>query len=542
MANKAYQLFRVLGLVCHVVDGRALSLVSDARHMVGYDVVKPFEHVDGSACCLDFSVDAAELDSCKRICFESDGCGSFLFTSADRQCYLISQESNFEPVSSPSGCERRCVEQEACEAFVFQSSSHLCFLVRFDGSDATETILTASVRPASDRIFGLVRDGAEGSIQAAISRSLLRAGNQSTAAELPSESLAAKDIVPVDAAASRGDTYASILGSAMAGASLASFVALLALLVKAGCASPRPRLLEVDVPQISSNPSLPDTEVSTPVVTAEATPQRRHTASIPVLIRATTPPRDASAALVAQVTSDTPQARVSSPAASKDASLAVAEVGHGAIAPSVPPAPSDSCASVTEIVQGISPPKATYKWRVREMASVPVERRVSVAGPTNYPVAGEASPFARSTPQKVLIRELVEDTGDPGEAVGAEAAEKPVQEVSESKSIWVPEVVLMARLVLGVFLLGVLTLDLKTIGTIAFALLCLSSMWPAAKTHRSNSESCFEDVVVGRTDAGCQSDHMQVLEGRNEESKQESQSPRLKRHLPPELQVMQGGG
>ena len=54
-------------------------------HMAGDEAGNPveFEHVAGSACCLDHAFDADGVDACKSYCAERQECGSFLFAPGE---------------------------------------------------------------------------------------------------------------------------------------------------------------------------------------------------------------------------------------------------------------------------------------------------------------------------------------------------------------------------------------------------------------------------------------------------------------------------
>lgn len=53
-------------------------------------------------------------------------------------------------------CECRCEKQHECNAFVFSPSTKLCFLIRIDLGNGTD-LQNCSRKPATDRVFGLVR-------------------------------------------------------------------------------------------------------------------------------------------------------------------------------------------------------------------------------------------------------------------------------------------------------------------------------------------------------------------------------------------------
>lgn len=112
----------------------------------------------------------------------------------------------------------------------------------------------------------------------------------------------------------------------------------------------------------------------------------------------------------------------------------------------------------------------------REML-VPVRRSVDYAGPTNYPVAGQASPHARGTPQKLLIRELV-DASDT--AVVADQIPEEEELAGLQQSVWgmINIGVLEIGLMLGMLLLGALRTDSKM--SMLFTSVALTLVWAVA--------------------------------------------------------------
>mmetsp|Transcript_41065 Transcript_41065/g.81048 ORF Transcript_41065/g.81048 Transcript_41065/m.81048 type:complete len:449 (+) Transcript_41065:34-1380(+) len=127
------------------------------QYTVGYEAAGHFKHVSGSACCVQppFKVDSP--GACRQTCLSLVNCGAFIFSPATSDCYHADQEANLSPVDGPDACERRCRGQADCEAFVFAPSTQLCYLVQFT-QDSLGLEWNVSVRPAEDRIFGLVRD------------------------------------------------------------------------------------------------------------------------------------------------------------------------------------------------------------------------------------------------------------------------------------------------------------------------------------------------------------------------------------------------
>jgi len=127
------------------------------QYTVGVEAAGDFKHVSGSACCVmpPFEVDGPE--TCRQTCLSIANCGSFLFAPATSDCYHAPHEADLSPVDGPDACERRCRGKADCDAFVFAPSTHLCFLVRFT-QDSVGMAWNVSVRPAEDRVFGLVRD------------------------------------------------------------------------------------------------------------------------------------------------------------------------------------------------------------------------------------------------------------------------------------------------------------------------------------------------------------------------------------------------
>lgn len=381
---------------CLFIEAASVALVTEVRHLVGYDAGNPFEHVAGSACCLDSSIEVADIKTCKLHCHQEKTCGSYLFAANERQCFLISEDSNFHPSDGPHGCERRCVAQELCEAFVFSPSSRLCFLIRFVAGGSTGEALEPSVRPNSDRVFGLVRDDSMGSLQASISRSLLRtrenrqfrlqelAEKHRNSATPEAASLAESNAVHTDARERQLHGFSAQLLIALLVTAGVLLLGLLALYRTAW----RQREPALSVPRIQST-----------VRSSEAA--------------------DPSASPVCKSWQDDAAEGASASTAPTE-SMAMEEEGANA-ALATTPSSKDSTSiseSITPLVtiektQGasfgetLSPPKGSFKlgglcvWREREML-VPVRRSVEFAGPTNYPVAGQVSSHVRSRPQQLV--------------------------------------------------------------------------------------------------------------------------------------------
>merc|ERR1719198_1823762 len=94
------------------------------RHLPDHEAGGRYSHVSGSACCH--------------------------------------RDADPRPISSPDACEWRCREREVCDAFVFAPSAGLCFLIRYQADSPREAV------PATDRIFGLVREGPAASFETAL--------------------------------------------------------------------------------------------------------------------------------------------------------------------------------------------------------------------------------------------------------------------------------------------------------------------------------------------------------------------------------------
>lgn len=523
-------------LVLHVggvlANSHSLSLISNVTHMHGYEADSPFEHVNGSACCLDFAIQVDAPETCKSLCMEREACGSFIFAPDESQCYLISQESNFDPVDSPRSCERRCAKREACEAFVFTPSSRLCFLIRFEGNG---TALKALVKPASDRIFGLVRERSTGKLQIVDGGSNGSAPVPNTdASETHSTSFKVTEIPLTHAVgnvenpvhqlqdsktilrkhekqkernsraqmsritgmeasyvqgtvAGADGSDASISGSTVLPAFLGVLIAwvavaaLVSLLVRAGFAIPLP---DTFLQLVGSNahrrsklgsPTLPAPSVRRPV------PAAAGEASL-------VDPKDTkekAAENEAMPTSPVSKAEKHSPVSAEKTAAPIAKNTLGLSLP-VAKASSQKLNSEAGDVAGsdgqphddsvsvVTPRmavKADFTWRDKETL-VPVRHRcVDVAGPTNYPVFGETSSHARAAPVELKMKEVVDAEGSADSEEDSDARdEEQVELTPRTLHSWLPEIVLLVCATL----LGVLRFEARAFVTIAFASLCVA--------------------------------------------------------------------
>lgn len=503
-----------------VVNAVSLSLLSDVNHLVGYDANHPFEHVEGSACCLESSMEVDDVENCKQHCLQTEGCGSFLFASSEGQCYLISQESNFQPVDNPDSCKRRCVEQEACHAFVFTPSNHLCFLVRFTGQTHNGTADAASVQRAEDRIFGLVRDFPTGSIQAAISSSVLRAsatdsrvsgsitnmlGSASIAAEPHSISVgvAAGPQSTTTVGTRRHDRWGQTilhgqLGSVLVGIVCVAFSMVLGLLGRAAFATSALRLLAPPSPKPQGSDVTRGKHTNSLVVAISVPTAMDSLQLLPAPVNATNieqcnadsregahfPPATVKCVAECWPLTPPPSRETASSEESSPPPVVAAKMSmfmNSKIREDISP-PKVAAVKLTRLSGDVfsTPCKATMDWRQREML-VPERRSVDFAGPTNYPVPGEASPHARSMSRKLSLREVVEHKSSGEESVSmmptpacdsenhdpADAINKEPDAIS----VGGPEV----GLSLATLLLGVLTLERKTMAVTMLVLLCIGT-------------------------------------------------------------------
>lgn len=517
-------MFGLLQAGSSVVDEHTISLLSNVSHLAGYEATSPFEHVEGSACCLDAAVHANGMEACKNHCVQQQGCGSFLFSRDEGQCYLISEHSNFQPADGPQACEQRCGEQKACEAFVFTPSTQLCFLVRF--AEEVSTPHKASIRPADDRIFGLVRDTPSGSIQAAISRSLLRHE------EADGERAFISTIYPLAAAkshtgnvsncssaagAQNGDMSVQGLPMNTSWQSTVQTLSNLSVVAQSLTIDPNdisPRFLHkrlvsvlaafllaalaavarfpmrgrvIILAQLRRDCSVGCTDDSTrvgqslrPTSGAVAcdvgSPSSKGEILQPLSPQVSTAPPspeavDSETEKASQASEDSPN-----PESIRQRCAASQDDLFG------PGASSETC---RESPQVVTMPKADFTWRERQEL-VPERRKVGFVGATNYPVTGEVSPHARAAPPKLLLRELVELA----EAVSTEESFDKAQDrasLDESAAdscatfgAWLLE----CALVLSALLFGALVLEPKTFNVAALGLCAalplrsrLATMW-----------------------------------------------------------------
>jgi len=517
-------------------NAQSLALVANVTHMVGYEAEQPFEHVNGSACCLDVSIEVGSLEACRSHCVKDGECGSFLFNAAERQCFLISQLSNFQPVDGPRGCERRCVEQKECEAFVFQPSNKLCFLIQFTVPEFGGAARSASIGSAQDRIFGLVRDCQSGGIQAEISRSLLGdGGHNDSVARVASEVVSGEEESPSTAmngssmplglevashAGSNGDgagCWDACLGSVLAAIALVAFASFVGVMGRAMCVIPRPRLPEV--PVISLSPTKPiqlarngrssvlekgvkaegamakstsptakatTSNKETTIVAAAAVGAPLHKERPPCLRSEQTVPSSSSRTLAASTSS----ASTATTKILKTVVPASSDTERGRVASAVKVSTSACSEGVMRMLSQAVPPAKAF---------VPVRRRVDFAGPTNYPVAGETSPHARSTSLHMLREATDEEENsarvDAGIAPDNSLDEESTANVSDAVFVGIPEVVLM----LGALLLSLLNFDHRTVAVIAFT--ATVALYLAARGVRpltTRASACQDEI--GATD------------------------------------------
>jgi hypothetical protein len=523
MAHQLVLTFLVLNVACFLANGGTTRvLVTNVSHMIGYEAASPFEHVKGSACCLDLSLQAHDVEACKRYCVASTDCGSFLYSAAERACFLISQDSNFEPADDVNGCQRRCAEREACEAFVYALSTRLCFLIRFPQQGPAATSSSASIRHAGDRIFGLVRDCPAGGLQAAITSSLSEVGvkgediprgieierNASSLSPLsssitsvvngsfndvsrvqfhPVRLLGTERNNAINTDSGIGESWFSdaLLGTVLAVITLIVFAALICLLGKAAVATERPRIAELSI--------LPEThceEVVAPNLAAE-----------PGMI----------------------------------------DAGH---------VPARKPSNTLRGNHGASLGKTIYILREIDV-NAPARRRVDVAGPTNYPVAGEASPYAGGRPQKLLFRESAAHVGtreasDAVNLVDERCAEQqlvlePVASTSHVAVLGAPEI----GLILGTLLFGALKHEWMDIISIVFALLCIMVCLGYQYLHSQVSDHSVESAAgEGTSSSAIKPSHNAQEQDSIDKvaSKSEHEAPLLSRRMPSDIRTSKGGG
>lgn len=497
-------------------NAQSLALVANVTHMIGYEAEHPFEHVNGSACCLDVSIEVDSLEACRSHCQKDAECGSFLFNAAERQCFLVSQFSNFKPVDGPHGCERRCVEQKECEAFVFQPSNKLCFLIQFTAPELGGAARRASIGPAQDRIFGLVRDCVSGSIQAEISRSILGDGGQNdSVARVPSKAVSGEEwgattaihesSMPLDLEVTSRESsdydgtecWDALLGSVLAAISLIGFASLMGLMGRAMFVIPRPPLPEVL--DISHSPRKPNQIDRASVMEKSVTAEGAMPKTTSPTSKATT--SNKKIALVAGAVDGAPSQKepsqclrseqIAPTSSTSRRTLAAVTSSTSGVTPSIckPVAPASSDPEPSRVASAVNVSTSACSEGVMRMFSqavppvkafVPVQRRVDFAGPTNYPVAGETSPHARSTPQKVLLREITDDEEnsarvDAGLVPNDDHDEERTAKFSDRVFLGIPEVMLM----LGALFLSALNFEHRTVAVIA--LTAMASLYLAAR-------------------------------------------------------------
>mmetsp|Transcript_38226 Transcript_38226/g.110397 ORF Transcript_38226/g.110397 Transcript_38226/m.110397 type:complete len:535 (+) Transcript_38226:65-1669(+) len=365
---------------CIAAHSVPLSAVAERQHLDSYEAAGSIQHVAGSACCLDVNVKATGHEVCRRSCMERETCSAFAFLPDpdESQCVLTSQkESNFLPVDSPRGCEHRCVDRADCEAFVFSPSTRLCFLIRFLAG------ANASLQPAQDRVFGLVRR------PAGVDHIVLKPGclwrqaiSQALDMSLP--------YIPSSAA---------LVISAMS-------VALLYLSGRSAVTTLHQRSLLRSTPvgtsvvALGSNSVVPALDSNAGLPPCNLMPQSSQAAGEPTAQAVRLYPCEEEPVISTQLQ----QSAFLSSAASGAVKVHSCESEPMVSSPSLQHSAHLSSAASSTVPRRVSAPaKDTRKA---------VARNVDWAGPTNYPVAGEVSPSARGAPREVLLQESQGETLD----------------------------------------------------------------------------------------------------------------------------------
>lgn len=505
----AFIVFVVLQLGSFAADELSLSIVSNVSHIVGYEAESPFEHVVGSACCLDLVIEATGTEACESYCAEEPDCGSFWFKAEEGQCYLMSHGSNFEPAIGPHACERRCVDEKSCEAFVFAPSTQLCFLVRFAGEVSQRT--QASVKQADDRVFGLVRDTSSGTIQAEISRAFLGDGGRSDLANISAAAVGTHtgtmSEVIQGLPQGYGESAASLHGrlmSVLTAFVLAALVAVARLCDRYRCLVPAGQFGKVCdlslaiLKRLRNRGALPckDENIRLGLLVQSAMPSACSPDDSAADLSPLSPCRGTIPMEVDGAnTSETPASKMVESPESAEKTFQVLDTDVFDSSASILKEPCRECTQV------VTTPKADFTWRERE-ATVPKRRSVDMVGATaypvflpdrrdvdmvgvtNYPVPDEASPHARGAPRKLVEADrspsAASTEASPNVTANAESPEtsledassepvRPAASISATLSIWILE----SMLLLSTLLCGAFMLEPRTFAMIILSL-CLA--------------------------------------------------------------------